>query len=423
RNLKAPETPVQIPGRDRLSQPVDRPPLLPDDGPPPPIEKLLPGSAEVSNERGSCLVWDRVYPLAHLHGGLPLQALLGWQPAGHAHLFHPEDAAIDFDYRQALFIDTETTGLWGVGTIAFMVGVGFFEGDAFVVRQYFLRDHGEEAAMLQMLHELAASRAALVSFNGRTFDLPLLDNRFIMNRMFSDLFDLPHLDLLLPARRVWRRRLGSVALGALERNLLGIQRTQEDVPGMLIPQMYHDFLRHGDGRELVRVFYHNEQDILSMVTVAANLAQLLAEPAAVAEPDDLLSLARWHIRRQEYDEAETMLRQALAGEMPLALYQELVQELAYLLKRTGRSDEAVKYWQQIAVTSLDSVLGHLELAKYYEWQRRDWGEAIYWTEQALEIVGQMRPQPPTPENWRQIELLEDELRHRHARLERKSFHT
>ena len=422
RNLKTPARRVQIPGRDRLTQPVAPDQVPPDDGPPPPLEQLLPGAAEVSNERGSCLVWDRVYPIAHVHGGLPLQALLGWRPAGHPHLFHPEHATIDFDYQQVLFIDTETTGLWGVGTIAFMVGVGFFAGDAFVVRQYFLRDHGEEAAMLQMLHELAEARAALVSFNGRTFDLPLLDTRFVMNRMFSGLFDLPHLDLLPPARRVWRRRLGSVALGALEQNLLGIQRSQADVPGMLIPQMYHEFLRHGDGRELVRVFYHNEQDILSMVSVAANLAQLLAEPDVVAEPDDLLSLARWHIRRKEHDEAETILRQALTREMPLVLYQELVQELAFLLKRTGRSPEAVKYWQQLAVTSLESVLGHQELAKYYEWQRRDFAEALYWTEQALELVAQRRPQPATPENWRQIELLEDELRHRQERLARKSFH-
>ena len=268
----------------------------------------------------------------------------------------PEEDPVDFDYRQALFIDTETTGLWGVGTIAFMVGVGFFDGDAFIVRQYFLRDHGEEAAMLKMLDELAADRSAIISFNGRTFDLPLLDNRFVMNRMFSGMFDLPHLDLLGSARRLWRRRLGSVALGALERNLLGIRRTEEDVPGMLIPQMYHDYLRTGDGRELARGFYHNEQDILSMVSVGAQVARLVEQPSEVDPPDDLLSLARWQGKRREWQTSETVLQLAIGQEMPLALYQELVEELARLLKRTGRSAEATKYWQQIAVTSRDGVL-------------------------------------------------------------------
>ena len=418
RNLKVPDKPVQIPGRNRVSRPVHQPQPI-DDGPPPAMEQLLPGAKEIGNDLGRCLVWDRVYPIVHVHGGIPLLELLRWQPAGHPHIFYPEEDPVDFDYRQALFIDTETTGLWGVGTIAFMVGVGFFDGDAFIVRQYFLRDHGEEAAMLKMLDELAADRSAIISFNGRTFDLPLLDNRFVMNRMFSGMFDLPHLDLLGSARRLWRRRLGSVALGALERNLLGIRRTEEDVPGMLIPQMYHDYLRTGDGRELARVFYHNEQDILSMVSVGAQVARLVEQPSEVDPPDDLLSLARWQGKRREWQTSETVLQLAIGQEMPLALYQELVEELARLLKRTGRSAEATKYWQQIAVTSFDSVLGHVELAKHYEWKSRDIQEAIHWTEQALDVVAQMRPQPPTPENWRQIELLEDELRHRRARLERK----
>ncbi len=395
--------------------PTPQPLPNPDDDDIQPLEKLLPGGQLVSTPDGDCFVLDHVYNLDHQHGNDRLADLLEMTPATVAPFV--QDARLaQHDFRDFLFLDTETTGLAGAGTLAFMVGVGFFEptahGERFVVRQYFLRDHGDEPALLLLLDELLVQKAGLVSFNGRSFDVPLLEGRYIMNRMPTDLRDRPHLDLLHPARRLWRHRLGSCALGSLEGSLLGLHRSQEDVPGWLIPSLYNNYLRSDDARELVRVFYHNQIDMVSMVTLAARVTRLLSQPDPADHPIDLYSLGRWQADLGLHDAAEQNLRLAAQGDLPLALYHENLHRLALLLKRNGRAAEALPLWQQIAATSFDDVSAHEELAKYYEWQTQELPQALLWTEQALNLMaswgrrGQHHP-------------AQAELAHRLARLERK----
>ena len=296
-----------------------------------------------------------------------------------------------------------------------MVGVAFFEqrkaeGQVFVVRQYFLRDHGDEAAMLTLLEELLADKTALVTFNGRSFDVPLLDGRYLMNRMLSPFDNLPHLDLLAPSRRLWRNRLGSCALGALEPNLLGVHRTHEDVPGFLIPSLYLNYLRSGNPRELVRVFYHNRIDMLSMVTLAARIMRQLAQPDDADEALDLFSLGKWQADLGMITEGEQNLRLAVQGEMSLEDYHKTLYRLGLLLKQNDRRAEAVPIWKQIASTTFDDVDAHVELAKFYEWHETSLSDAILWTKQAVSLA----------EGWGQRgEIVLDELIHRLDRLNRK----
>ena len=371
-----------------------------------PLEALLPGCQVVSTDQGECLVLDRVYPLTHVHGAVPLQASVRRSLRRLAPLV-ADRALAGIQLEEALFLDTETTGLWGAGTFAFLVGVGFFERNAFVVRQYFCRDHGEEGALLSLLGELALQKQLLVTFNGRGFDVPLLENRYVMNRLAPLWIDMPHLDLLQPARKLWRRRLGSVALKALEAELLGIARSEADVPGALIPALYQAYLRTGNGGPIARVFYHNEIDILSMVTLSHALLALLEAPQE-GEGLDVLSLARWRLRQKQTAEAEQLLLAALERDLGLGAYREVLWELAMLLKRSGRSAAAVAYWQQLAVTSFEDTAAHVELAKYYEWQQADWGTALSWTDQALRLAEQQDDQ-----------TLCAALQHRLRRLERK----
>ncbi len=363
---------------------------FPDDDDIQPLETLLPGGEIVATADGECFVLDHVYTLDYQHGDDRLADLLDFSPAAAAPFVQDERLA-QHNFRDFLFLDTETTGLAGAGTLAFMVGVGFFEPgsqgeDRFVVRQYFLRDHGDEPALLLLLDELLAEKAGLVTFNGRSFDVPLLEGRFIMNRMPTDLRDRPHLDLLHPARRLWRHRLGSCALGSLEGSLLGLRRSQEDVPGWLIPSLYNHYLRSGDARELVRVFYHNQIDMVSMVTLAARVSRLLSQPDLADHPIDLFSLGKWQADLGLSEAAEQNLRLAAQGDLPLELYHANLHRLGLLLKRNGRYTEALPLWQQIAATSLDDVAAHVELAKYYEWQTQELSQAIFWTEQALSLV-------------------------------------
>lgn len=379
------------------------------------LEQLFPGGRIEETADGACFVVDRVYPLHHPHGQDQLSDLLELNPAL-ARAFVADERIVNLNFQDFLFLDTETTGLAGAGVMAFMVGVAYFEqtaaGHVLVVRQYFLRDHGDEVAMLYQLEALLAEKAGLITFNGRSFDLPLLDNRFLMNRIRSSLVEQPHIDLLPPSRRLWRTRLGSCSLGALEKNLLGVQRSQEDVPGWLIPGLYYDYLRSGNARPLSRVFYHNQVDMLSMVTLAARVMRQFAAVTADDHPVDLYSLARWQVDLGMTAEAEETLRQSLAGDLPLELYHDALFRLATLYRRLDRRQEAVELWQQIAATSLDSVAAHVELAKHFEWHERDVAAAVAWTERALALV----------EYWGdtvQARMAREELNHRLGRLSQK----
>jgi uncharacterized protein YprB with RNaseH-like and TPR domain len=388
------------------------------------VTVLLPGAYIAENELGACLVLDHVYPSDYQHGHLRLGDLLE-QSTDAPSTFYRDSRLAEMAFEDFLFLDTETTGLMGAGTFAFMVGIAFIERDedqtVFVVRQYFLRDQADEPAMLLFLAGLLEERPGLITFNGRTFDLPLLDNRYVMNRLDALIGVLPkqpHIDLLPPSRRLWRKRIGSCSLASLEKRILGLTRTQEDVPGWMIPGMYMDYLRSRDATELLRVFYHNRIDMLSMVVLAALINRHIDEPNNVDDPLDLVSLAMWQNTLGMSGEAESTLRLAADKEMPLEHYHLTWRELGQLLKRAGRRNEAAIHWQQIAVTHVDGMTpgqtaleAHVELAMYHEWHQRDLKEARSWTQQAITLVdgwGAARFHPAM-----------DELRHRLARLERK----
>ncbi len=316
--------------------------------------------------------------------------------------------------QRFIFLDTETTGLGaGTGTFAFLVGVGFFnEQGGFEVHQFFLRDPAEERAMLHLLREMIPPDGALVTFNGRTFDVPLLADRYILSRMPTRITTMPNLDLLHPARRLWKRRLPSCRLSALEVDVLGLQRTGADVPGSLIPYLYRQYLQTGDGREMTRVLYHNEQDILSMVTLGVVLCRAFERPGAPSVPvEDRLSLARWYEQRGMLTECEAAYRAALDGDCDGDVRCDALSGLAGIMKRAGRWDEAVLLWEYLADLRLNT-LGHEELAKYYEWRVGDLPRALQWTEEGLRLA----------ESWR-LGLRRTEtiraLDHRHARLTEK----
>lgn len=393
-------------------------------GTPPPLEHLLPGGRVVEAEDGACFVVDRVYPIQHRHGDDTLADLLTADPTA-ATPYGLDSRIAGNDFRDFLFLDTETTGLAGAGTLAFMVGVAFFEphttiadgqteeGDVLVVRQYFLRDHGDEPEMLHQLDDMMADKAGLITFNGKSFDVPLLDSRYLMNRRRGRLLEMPHIDLLAPARRLFRSRLGSCALGSLEQNLLGLRRTQDDVPGWMIPSLYLDYLRSGDARRLTGIFYHNEMDMLSMVTLASRIFRQLAT-SRCDHPIDQLSLGRWQADLGLDDLAENTLRSALEDDLSMEAYHQALYRLGMLYKQSDRRSEAAVVWQQIASTATDDVSAHIELAKYYEWYEDDLPAAIQWTRQAISLVERW---PLTP----RARLDHADLHHRLERLERKAF--
>ncbi len=312
------------------------------------------------------------YTLDHQHGNRTLASSLTPAPEFIAQ-FATRREAESVMLRDALFLDTETTGLaGGAGTLAFMVGLGYFEDERFVVEQFFLRDPGQEAAMLCEIDRRVNSRAHLVTFNGRVFDVPLLESRFILSRIAPSFEDKTHLDLLMPARRVWRGSLDSCSLGSLEYHLLGVERTQRDVPGAVIPWMYREYLSAGGGdlnEDMQRVMYHNLHDILSMVTLTSRLADAILQPGSAEEQ---FTAARYYERAKSLDEAEQGYRKVLwgAGEgLRESLHLSASRRLARMLKKQGRATEAVDHWRALA--DADDAEGLIEMAKHYEWCERD----------------------------------------------------
>ncbi|MGD1996773.1 MAG: ribonuclease H-like domain-containing protein [Anaerolineae bacterium] len=362
-------------GERALSSPSSRPRVA--------IENIVDGSFH-ETPHGRCFVASGSFPADHLHGDLALGNFLNLSSDAVATV-GDEAGLAEADLRQSLFLDTETTGLsGGTGTMAFVVGMGFFEKDRFRLLQTFLRDPGDEPAMIHLLAELLPRFEALVSFNGRGFDLPILETRFILARRRFPLVETPHMDLLPPSRRLWRSLLPSCALGTLEREVLGVVRDQADVPGGVIPYIYRDYLRTGDAREISRVLYHNQVDILSMVTLAARLVQTFASPWSRQELTgaELYCLARWY--RQSGGEQERALLEALGGDLSHDLRLRALRDLALFLKRQDRRAEAIGWWQQLAIEDPAGIRAPVELAKTFEWHIRRLMLASAWTQLALE---------------------------------------
>jgi uncharacterized protein len=394
------------------------------------IEDLIPGEV-VTTSDGPFFLYREAYPLDHCHGSHALSDLLAHPLHSPALLAHDERLA-EVALQRIAFIDTETTGLaGGTGTYAFLVGVGLFDEEAFTIHQFFMRDYHEEPAQLNALGQLLKGVEAVVSFNGKAFDLPLLETRFIMVRQPPHLTGAPHLDLLPVARRFWKHRLESCALSSLEAEVLGVQRTQDDVPGWLIPSLYMDYARSGDARDMPRIFYHNAQDILSLVTLAARMCDLLAAPLPpLGDPKDLSSsaelqvpsdrslpgedlygLGRFFHEVGQPDKAEAAYRQAVQTCRSSPVREMAMRDLAYLLKRQERREEMLPWWRQLADAE-GAVYACEELAKHYEWHDEDLAQAVAWTERAISLA---RTWPPGP---KRREALAD-LEHRLQRLGRK----
>ncbi|MGH2351911.1 MAG: ribonuclease H-like domain-containing protein [Chloroflexota bacterium] len=421
-------------------------PLPPLPGAPAPLEALVEGEA-VETPCGVFFRRRAVFSLDESYGPCRIGDFIGLQAHTAAALARAPELG-DVALERMLFLDTETTGLaGGTGTYAFLVGLGYFlageDGEAqFVLDQCMMRSYSEERAMLAWVAEHLEGFDALATFNGRTFDVPLLQTRFLMSRMRLDLEEWPHFDLLPPARRLWRLAIGSCALQSLERHVLGVGR-QDDVESFLIPAIYHQYLRDGDGRYLRKVFNHNQADVLAMVAIAirACLAFDGGAPASGAggagsrnqerqpqlSPGEWVGLGRVYEQLDDVDAAERAYRAALAGRLPRDLRSRALLLLAALLKRTQRHDEAAALWETLAEEAPAQSVGALvELAKYWEHRRRDPARAHDVATLARDrwLAGLPAAERPLPglSRWRTAAAAPpppDDFGRRLARLERK----
>jgi len=344
------------------------------------LEDILDGQI-VSNSLGSCLVTTSLYPWNYRHGKVIFENTCDLSliaEAGRAKGLQGQDIT------NLLFLDTETTGLaGGTGTFAFLVGLGNFSDDGFVLKQYIIRDPTEESAMLLEVANMFEKFPSMVSFNGKAFDIPLLRARYILNRLPVPFESLSHLDLLFLSRKLWKNRLKSRALQDLEGEILDIPRTDEEVPGWMIPEIYFDYLRTGNAEPLKGVVYHNGMDIVSLAALFLHISTSFDQISGEVRmhPVDLYSIGQIFHDLEMVDLAEKIFTECISTKsLPVEMNLEAIKRVAAIYKRQENFKSALLFWQQAA--DLGDIDSSIELAKYFEHNSREYVIAKQWSETA-----------------------------------------
>jgi len=370
------------------------------------IEEWSEGQV-VENEFGQHFQTERLFASHKNHGSADVGALSDLPDDLLDVVGNGEIRSVSAD-RWA-FLDTETTGLaGGSGTYAFLIGVGRITREGFKVRQFFMREYAEERSILSALEAHLNDFDVLITYNGKSYDQPLLETRYLMTRHKPPFARLGHLDLLHGARRLWKLRLANCRLMQLEEQILGVYR-DGDLPGELIPYVYFEYLRSREAQRLVPIFHHNAMDILTLACLTAivpaafrardseSLARL-----GVRRGEDLAGIARWLLAAEEHEQAFELLKRAIQAGLPDPLLFRALWDTALLEKKLGRPAAAIHVLTELATCRNEyRVCAIEELAKHYEHEEGNYVLALEFTNQALEF------EPSTA------------LSHRQARLERR----
>ncbi len=344
--------------------------------------KTITGGERPARGGGSqpFLILENSYNLGARYGQIPLS--LGLNIPGQVLAVLARDQEFEnLSLAGAVFLDLETTGLaGGTGTVPFLVGLCFFENDTLKIVQYFLNDLAAESRMLEDLRQLLEEKkfTSVVSYNGKGFDLPLLETRFTLNRMRLSLGNLPHLDFLYSARHLWKHKYESCRLYELALNHLGVDRA-EDIPSEEIPWRYFQYLRTGDFSLVEPIFYHNQEDLMSLygVVVAGSLlvSRTLEEDEVDIEGTELLGVGKILERAGQTEKSITFYEKALDKQLPGAVSARVRKNLAQYFKRQKQWEKSIELWQHLLENSEDLECFR-ELAIYYEHHRKDPEEAL-----------------------------------------------
>lgn len=375
-----------------------------------PIEEVVEGQFQ-EVIYGQIFCHQERFPKDHYHGSKPL-----WPSEPITTLCQWANAAplSRTDLKDFIFLDTETSGLaGGTGTYAFEVGLGRFTADGFQLAQFFMRHPGEEPALLAGLSEFMDGMKAVVTYNGKSFDIPLLNTRYTLMGMTSPFEQIDHFDLLPLARRLWRIRLESRTLSNVENQILGVERGNDEVPGYLIPEMYFEYLKTQDARPIAGIFYHNAIDILSLAGLFSHMAFLLHQPhsSKIRHPEDIVALARFFEAMDNSNQAQALYQKALSLNLPKDLYWDTLERFSFLLKREGDWASAITLWEQAAQSN--ALYAYEELAKYYEHRVKDLEAAKRWTVQGINLLEEQHLPAYQYQIWR------ESLAYRLNRLERR----
>lgn len=289
---------------------------------------------------------------------------------------------LKFKLQDLIFIDAETTGLSsGTGTFAFMLGMGWFDSqNTFFVKQIFLPEPACEYEYLTALAEELARFKTIVSFNGKSFDIPLIKTRYVLHSAPSPFEDMEHIDLLHLSRRAWRYRLSSRTLGEIENHILRFARSEVELPGWMAPKLYLDYLQTKDAAPMKGMFYHNQIDIVSLAALLCVLEEMAG--LKTDSPAELLALAEFYEHTGDSAKAVEAYLQTISSNKETDFAIQAQYQLGLIYRKANDWPNAISCWMQASVSSPEACI---ELAKYYEHQTRDYNEAERWCKFALSL--------------------------------------
>ncbi len=346
------------------------------------IEDLLAGEV-VETPHGKHFETETRYANHQRHGSYEISDLIQLRPDL---LDALSDGTIpDCHPTRWAFLDTETTGLaGGSGTLAFLIGVGMIDGSGFRVRQFFIRDYAEEKSALHSLSALLKGFDVLVTYNGRSYDQPLLETRYTMSRARHPFASMEHLDLLYGARRLFKMRLENCRLVNLETQILGVER-HGDIPGEMIPYVYFEYLRTKRAHRLMPVFHHNVLDIVSLACLTGLIPEAFRDPENMRarHGSEVLGMARWLAMSDRFEEALRMTRRAVQMGLPDRLLFRALYDAGGMEKKLGLQDAAVATFSDLSLSRNPyQAKAYEELAKHYEHKEHNFAMALECTRAA-----------------------------------------
>jgi len=359
----------------------------------------------IESQGQKIFIVKKVYPYGSKHGQIELDNSEGYLTL--ASFWKIKDIHT-FQLKDFIFIDTETSSLSiGAGALIFLFGSCFFTEAGVEVLQIFIEDPSNEAFFLSYIDNLLIKYKCLVTYNGKSFDLPILKTRFILNRLENPIEKFAHIDLLYYSRRIWKYRLDSKRLSDIENRILEFERSEEEVPGWLIPQIYQDYLQSGSAESLKGVFYHNEIDVVSLAALFQNLNQMLISGDITGL--ESLSLGEIYRKSRQYEKADNYFKYALNKDSDTQFQEKIYLNLGYSLKKQQKWEEAIPFWEN--ASKKNNIEACIELAKYYEHISKEIIKAIKWTQKAIAISKKRKID--------NVELI-GELEYRLNRLKRKT---
>ena len=299
-------------------------------------------------------------------------------------LLSGDERFLHVDPTKLLFFDTETTGIaGGTGTLPFMLGFGFLAGDSFQVRIFVLKDLNREGEFLEAVDRFLDENgfSALVTFNGRSFDLPLMETRYILQHMRCPMLGLPHLDFLFPARTIWRNTYDSRRLGYLGEMLLGISRS-DDIDPSEIPALYFSFLRSNEFALLESVIEHNSLDLVGLSAVVLLGARYLEDYSLTSDEGEILGLGIIYEKAGWIERASDFYRIARENSSRDGVFSQAVKRLSIILKKQKLYGEAIDLWR--ILSEKNDADAFRELSVHYEHRERKYQDALAVVEMAFE---------------------------------------